>query len=50
MTGRILSALRFNELWIPAPYQVRGRLFAGMTKGYAKVSFQAQGTGPAGAC
>jgi len=33
MTGRILSAPRFNEGWIPAPYQVRGRPFAGMTEG-----------------
>ena len=30
MTGRILSAPRFDEWWIPA--------FAGMTKGYARVS------------
>ena len=36
--GRILSALRFNEGWFPAPYQVRGRLFAGMTKGFPKAS------------
>ena len=40
MTGRILSAPRFNEGWIPAPYREWGRLFAGMTKGYAKVSLR----------
>jgi len=34
VTGRILSAPRFNDGWIPAPYRVRGRLFAGMTEGY----------------
>ena len=38
VTGRVLSAPRFDEGWIPAPYRVRGRLFAGMTKGYAGVS------------
>ena len=38
VTGRVPSAPRFNEGWIPAPYRVRGRLFAGMTKGYARVS------------
>ena len=37
MTGRIHSAPRFNEGWIPAPNRVRGRLFAGMTKGDLRV-------------
>ncbi len=34
MTRPILSALRFNEGWIPA--------FAGMTKGYAGVSLRGE--------